>query len=291
MKRVRKAVIPAAGMGIRFLPATKAIPKEMLPIVDKPTIQYVVEEAVESGIKDVTFVTSSSKNAIEDHFDYDYRLEHKLQEQGKHELLKVVQEITRMITVSSIRQKEPLGLGHAILITKILIGDKPFAVFLGDDIIVGEVPCMKQLLGDNESHQASVLAVQEVPQEAISRYGVVAVEPVEAGDERLFTIKDIVEKPSPEKAPSNLAVIGRYVLTPTVFQFLEKTKPGVGGVIQLSYGLRSFIEKDPVYAYRFLGTRYDAGNKLEYLMATVEFALQHKDLGEEFRAYLKDLKL
>ena len=229
MKRVRKAVIPAAGMGMRFLPATKAIPKEMLPIVDKPTIQYVVEEAVESGLKDVTFVTTTSKNAIEDHFDYDYRLEHKLQEQGKHELLKVVQEITRMITVSSIRQKEPLGLGHAILITKTLIGDEPFAVFLGDDIIVGEVPCMKQLLGVYETHQASVLAVQEIPQEAISRYGVVAVEPVEPGDDRLFTVKDVVEKPTPEKAPSNLAVIGRYVLTSTVFEFLEKTKPGVGG--------------------------------------------------------------
>ena len=291
MKRVRKAVIPAAGMGMRFLPATKAIPKEMLPIVDKPTIQYVVEEAVESGLKDVTFVTTTSKNAIEDHFDYDYRLEHKLQEQGKHELLKVVQEITRMITVSSIRQREPLGLGHAILITKTLIGDEPFAVFLGDDIIVGEVPCMKQLLGVYETHQASVLAVQEIPQEAISRYGVVAVEPVEPGDDRLFTVKDVVEKPTPEKAPSNLAVIGRYVLTSTVFEFLEKTKPGVGGEIQLTDGLRSLIEKEPVYAYRFQGSRYDAGNKLDYLMATVDFALQRKDLGEQFRAYLKDLKL
>jgi UTP--glucose-1-phosphate uridylyltransferase len=278
-------------MGMRFLPATKAIPKEMLPIVDKPTIQYVVEEAVQSGLREVTFVTSSSKTEIEDHFDYDYRLEHRLREQGKQDLLKVVQEITRMITVSSVRQKEPLGLGHAILITKTLIGNEPFAVFLGDDIMVDKVPCMKQLLSVYETHQATVLAVQEVAQETLSLYGVVAVEPVDPGEDRVFTVKDVVEKPPPEKAPSNLAVIGRYVLTPTIFSCLEKTKPGAGGEIQLTDGLRSLIEKEPVYAYRFQGTRYDAGNKLEYLMATVEFALQREDLGEQFRAYLKDLKL
>jgi UTP--glucose-1-phosphate uridylyltransferase len=256
-------------MGMRFLPATKAIPKEMLPIVDKPTIQYVVEEAVQSGLREVTFVTSSSKTEIENHFDYDYKLEHRLREQGKQDLLDVVQEISRMITVSSVRQKEPLGLGHAILITRALIGEEPFAVFLGDD---------------------SVLAVQEVPQETISRYGVVAVEPV-PGEDQVFAVKDMVEKPPPEKAPSNLAVIGRYVLTPTIFPFLEKTEPGAGGEIQLTDALRSLIEKEPVYAYRFRGDRYDAGNKLEYLMATVEFALKREDLGEPFRAYLKDLKL
>ncbi len=276
---------------MRFLPATKAIPKEMLPIVDKPTIQYVVEEAVQSGLTEVTFVTSSRKTEIENHFDYDDRLEHRLREQGKLDLLNVVQEISRMITVSSVRQKEPLGLGHAILITRALIGEEPFAVLLGDDIMVDRVPCMKQLLKVYETRQASVLAVQEVPQETISRYGVVAVEPVEPGDDRVFSVKDMVEKPPPEKAPSNLAVIGRYVLTPTIFPFLEKTKPGAGGEIQLTDGLRSLIEKEPVYAYRFQGTRYDAGNKLEYLMATVEFALQREDLGEQFRAYLKDLKL
>jgi len=290
VKRVRKAVIPAAGMGMRFLPATKAIPKEMLPIVDKPTIQYVVEEAVQSGLKEVTFVTSSSKTEIEDHFDYDYRLEHRLKEQGKQDLLKVVQEISRMITVSSVRQKEPLGLGHAVLLTRTLIGEEPFAVLLGDDIMVHEIPCIRQLLDVYETRQASVLAVQEVSRETISRYGVATVEPV-PGEDRLFAVKDVVEKPPPEKAPSNLAVIGRYVLTPTLFPLLEKTKPGVGGEIQLTDGLRSLIEKEPVYAYRFQGSRYDAGNKLEYLMATVDFALQRKDLGEQFRAYLKGLKL
>ena len=195
-----------------------------------------------------------------------------------------------MITVSSVRQKEPLGLGHAILITRALIGEEPFAVFLGDDLMVDEVPCMKQLLNVYETRQASVLAVQEVPQETISRYGVVAVEPV-PGEDQVFAVKDMVEKPPPEKAPSNLAVIGRYVLTPAVFPFLEKTKPGAGGEIQLTDALRSLIEKEPVYAYRFQGARYDAGNKLEYLMATVEFALQREDLGEPFRAYLKNLKL
>jgi UTP--glucose-1-phosphate uridylyltransferase len=205
--------------------------------------------------------------------------------------LKVVQEITRMITLSSVRQKESLGLGHAILITKALIGEEPFAVFLGDDIMVDRIPCMKQLLNVYETRQASVLAVQEVPQETLSRYGVVAVEPLEPADDRVFTVKDMVEKPPPEKAPSNLAVIGRYVLTPTIFPFLEKTKPGAGGEIQLTDALRSLIEEEPVYAYRFQGARYDAGNKLEYLMATVEFALQREDLGEQFRAYLKGLKL
>jgi UTP--glucose-1-phosphate uridylyltransferase len=201
-----------------------------------------------------------------------------------------VQEISRMITVSSVRQKEPLGLGHAILITRALIGEEPFAVFLGDDLMVDKVPCMKQLLDVYETRQASVLAVQEVPQETISRYGVVAVEPV-PGEDQVFAVKDMVEKPPPEKAPSNLAVIGRYVLTPTIFPFLEKTEPGAGGEIQLTDALRSLIEKEPVYAYRFRGDRYDAGNKLEYLMATVEFALKREDLGEPFRAYLKDLKL
>ncbi len=291
MRRVRKAVIPAAGMGLRFLPATKAIPKEMLPIVDKPTIQYVVEEAVQSGFEEIIFVTSRSKNEIEDHFDYDYRLEHTLREQGKHDLLKVVQDITQMITISSIRQKKPLGLGHAILITQSSIGEEPFGVFLGDEITADEIPCMKQLIGVYENHRSSVVAVQEVPQEAISRYGMVAVEPVEGEDDRVLLIKNVVEKPPPEKAPSNLAVIGRYILTPTIFQCLKRTKLGAGGEIQLTDGLRSLIEEEPVYAYRYKGSRYDAGNKLEYLIATVEFALQREDLGEDFRTYLKNLTL
>ncbi|MCZ6484202.1 MAG: UTP--glucose-1-phosphate uridylyltransferase GalU [Acidobacteria bacterium] len=291
MKRVRKAVIPAAGMGLRFLPATKAIPKEMLPIVDKPAIQYVVEEAVQSGFEDIIFVTSRGKSEIEDHFDYDYRLEHTLREQGKHDLLKVVQDISQMITISSIRQKQPLGLGHAILITRSSIGEEPFGVFNADEITADEIPCMKQLIGVYEKHRSSVVAVQEVPQKAISRYGVVAVEPVEGEDDRVLLVKDVVEKPSPQKAPSNLAVIGRYILTPTIFQCLKRTKLGAGGEIQLTDALRSLIEEEPVYAYRYEGPRYDAGNKLEYLIATVEFALQREDLGEEFRRYLKNLKL
>jgi len=278
-------------MGLRFLPATKAIPKEMLPIVDKPTIQYVVEEAVQSGFEDIIFVTSRNKNEIEDHFDYDYRLEHTLREQGKHDLLKVVQDITQMITISSIRQKQPLGLGHAILITQSFIGEEPFGVFLGDEITADEIPCMKQLIGVYENHRSSVVAVQEVPQEAISRYGMVAVEPVEGEDEDVLLIKNVVEKPRPEKAPSNLAVIGRYILTPTIFQCLKRTKLGAGGEIQLTDSLRSLIEEEPVYAYRYKGSRYDAGNKLEYLIATVEFALQREDLGEDFRTYLKNLTL
>jgi UTP--glucose-1-phosphate uridylyltransferase len=278
-------------MGLRFLPATKAIPKEMLPIIDKPTIQYVVEEAVQSGLKDIVFVTSRSKSEIEDHFDYDSRLEHTLREQGKHDLLKVVQDISQMITISSIRQKQPLGLGHAILITQPSIGEEPFGVFVGDEITADEVPCMKQLIDVYEKHGASVVAVQEVPQEAISRYGIVAVEPAEGEDDRVLLMKDVVEKPLPEKAPSNLAVIGRYLLTPTIFQCLEKTKPAAGGEIQLTDALRSLIEEEPVYAYRYKGPRYDAGNKLAYLIATVELALRREDLGEEFRTYLKNLKL
>jgi len=291
VRSVRKAVIPVAGMGLRFLPATKAIPKAMLPIIDKPTIQYVVEEAVQSGLKDIVFVTSRSKSEIEDHFDYDYRLEHTLKEQGKHDLLKVVQDISQMITISSIRQKQPLGLGHAILITQSSIGEEPFGVFVGDEITADEVPCMKQLIDVYEKHGASVVAVQEVPQEAISRYGIVAVRPIEGEDDRVLLMKDVVEKPPPEKAPSNLAVIGRYLLTPTIFQCLEKTKPAAGGEIQLTDALRSLIEEEPVYAYCYKGPRYDAGNKLAYLIATVEFALRREDLGEEFRTYLRNLKL
>ncbi|MDA2927589.1 UTP--glucose-1-phosphate uridylyltransferase GalU [Acidobacteria bacterium AH-259-O06] len=291
MERVRKAVIPAAGMGTRFLPATKAIPKEMLPIVDKPTIQYVVEEAVQSGFEDIIFVTGQGKNEIEDHFDYDYRLEHRLKEQGKEDLLRIVRNISEMIAVSSIRQKKPLGLGHAVQITEAFTGDEPFGVFLGDDIVVHKVPCMKQLLTVYDRYQASVVAVEEVPWESVSRFGLVAVEPVESKDPRLLRIRDMVEKPPREEAPSNLAIIGRYILMPGVFQALKKTTPGAGGEIQLTDGLRGLMELEPVYAYRFEGTRYDVGNKLEYLIATVEFALRREDLQEEFRDYLRSLKL
>ncbi len=291
MKRVRKAVIPAAGLGTRFLPATKAIPKEMLPIVDKPIIQYVVEEAVQSGLEDVCFVTSQGKSAIEDHFDYDYQFATVLAEQGKTELLQIVREISQMIVISSMRQKKPMGLGHAVLVTEPFVGDEPFGVFLGDDIIASKKPVMRQLLEIFLERQASVLAVLEVPGEAVSRYGVVSVEPTGDSQGRLFRITDLVEKPSPDQAPSNLAIIGRYLLTPRVFPALQNTPPGKGGEIQLTDGLRRLLTKEPVYAYRFEGTRYDAGNKLEYLKATVEFALQRDDVADAFRSYLQQLEL
>ena len=291
MKKIRKAVIPAAGLGTRFLPATKAIPKEMLPIVDKPIIQYVVEEAVQSGLEDVCFVTSQGKSAIEDHFDYDYQFATVLAEQGKDELLQIVQEISQMIHISSMRQKKPLGLGHAVLVTEPFVGDEPFGVFLGDDIIASEKPVMLQLLEIFLKLQASVLAVLEVPPQAVSRYGIVSVNAAEDSQGRLFRITDLVEKPSPEQAPSNLAIIGRYLLTPRIFPALRKTPPGKGGEIQLTDGLRRLLAEEPIYAYRFEGTRYDVGNKLEYLKATVEFALQRDDVADAFRSYLKQLEL
>ena len=291
MNRVRKAVIPAAGMGTRFLPATKAIPKEMLPIVDKPTIQYVVEEAVESGFEDVIFVTSRGKGAIEDHFDYNHQLEESLRRQSKPELAELVNEMSRRISIGSVRQERPLGLGHAVLVAQPLVGDEAFGVLLGDDIIVSKLPCMRQLLGIHENYRASVLAVQEVSPENVSRYGVVDVEPTGDPENRVFKVLDAVEKPAPNEAPSNLAIIGRYLLTPGVFPALEETAPGAGGEIQLTDALRRLLLKEPVYACRFDGRRYDAGNKLGYLMATVEFALQREDLKEDFRNYLKHLKL
>jgi UTP--glucose-1-phosphate uridylyltransferase len=292
MVRIRKAVIPAAGMGTRFLPATKAIPKEMLPIVDKPTIQYVVEEAVQSGFEDILFVTSQYKGAIEDHFDYNYELEKTLEQQNEGELLGIVQNVSRMITVSSVRQKRPQGLGHAVLTTEPFVGNEPFGVFLGDDIIDSDIPCMRQLVEIFSKREASVVAVLEVPWECVSLYGVVSVSPVEGDAEgRLFRVDDMVEKPSQALAPSNLAIIGRYVLTPGVFASLKATAPGRGGEIQLTDGLRNLLKHEPVYAYRFKGRRYDAGNKLEYLMATVDFALRREDLGAGFRDYLKSLAL
>lgn len=290
--KVRKAVIPAAGLGTRFLPATKAIPKEMLPIVDKPTIQYVVEEAVQSRFEDIIFVTSQGKNAIEDHFDYDYQLEKQLKDQGREDLCRIVSELSGMIAISSIRQKKPLGLGHAILVTEPFVGSEPFGVFLGDDIISHEIPCMKQLLGVFERYRQSVVAVQEVPRDSVSRYGIVSVQRVEGdGEGRLFRIEDMVEKPSPQQAPSNLAIIGRYILTPAIYEALRKTKPGRAGEIQLTDGIRHLMQEEPVYAYQFKGSRYDAGNKLEYLIATVEFALQRQDVGQQFREYLRNLKV
>jgi UTP--glucose-1-phosphate uridylyltransferase len=288
--RVRKAVFPAAGLGTRFLPATKAQPKEMLPLVDKPIIQYVIEEAVAAGLTNIIIVTGRGKNAIEDHFDVSYELERLLQERGKTDLLEQVRAISSMISVSYVRQGEALGLGHAVLVARDLVGDEPFAVMLGDDIIDSRVPCMKQMVDVFERHGGPVIAVHQVPPEEISAYGVIDGSPA-PGEDRVYRIRDLVEKPAREEAPSDLAIIGRYILTPDVFDALEKTPRDAGGEIQLTNGLRDLRKKRDMFGYRFEGTRHDAGNKLGFLKATVEFALKRDDLGGAFRAYLKSLKL
>jgi len=289
-QRIRKAVFPAAGLGTRFLPATKAQPKEMLPLVDKPIIQYVIEEAVAAGLANIIIVTGRGKNAIEDHFDVSYELEKLLEERGKTDLLEQVRAISSMINVSYVRQGESLGLGHAVLMAKDLIGDEPFAVMLGDDIIDSAVPCMRQMVDVFERHQGPVVAVQQVPREDISAYGVIAGAP-EGDSGRLYRVRDMVEKPSAQDAPSDLAIIGRYILTPDIFEALEKTPRDKGGEIQLTNGIRALIEARPVFGYRFEGVRHDAGNKLGFLKATVEFALKREDLGGPFREYLKSLNL
>jgi UTP--glucose-1-phosphate uridylyltransferase len=292
-KKVRKAVFPAAGLGTRFLPATKAQPKEMLPLVDKPIIQYAVEEALASGIENIVIVTGRGKTAIEDHFDVSYELEKILEERGRHDLLAIVRKVSDMIRVSYVRQKEALGLGHAILMARELVGDEPFAVLLGDDIIDAPVPCLRQMLDVYESSPGSVIAIQEVPREAISSYGVISGKPVEynGNNDRLFQVNDLVEKPPAEKAPSNLAIIGRYILEPEIFKALESTTPGAGGEIQLTDGLRALLRERPIKGWRFEGKRYDAGDKLGFLTATVEFALRSAELGEPFKEYLKRLQL
>ena len=285
---IRKAVFPAAGLGTRFLPATKAQPKEMLPLVDKPLIQYVVEEAVASGIESVIIVTGRGKASIEDHFDVSFELEKLLQERGKQEELKAMRAISEMARVSYVRQREALGLGHAVLQARDLVGDEPFAVMLSDDIIDSETPALRQLLDVYEKYDSPVVAVFEVEGEAISRFGVIAGEEVEEG---VYKIKDMVEKPAQSEAPSNLAIIGRYILTPDIFDEIEKTTPGAIGEIQITDAMRSLLKKRPFYAVRFKGTRYDAGDKLGFLIATVEFALKHEDLAPEFREYLQSLKV
>jgi len=291
--KVRKAVFPAAGLGTRFLPATKAQPKEMLPLVDKPLIQYGVEEAIHSGVQNIIIVTGRGKTAIEDHFDVSFELEHLLETRGKKDLLATVRAVSDMINVSYVRQKEALGLGHAVLRARELVGDEPFAVILSDDVIAAEVPALRQLLDVYEFYGAPVLALMEVPKDSISAYGVVDAEPVShaGGGDRLYRIRNLVEKPKPQDAPSNLAIIGRYVLTPEVFHSLETIEPGSGGELQLTDGLKHALRSRPIYGYRFEGTRYDAGDKLGFLKATVEFALKRHDLGESFRAYLKSLQL
>jgi UTP--glucose-1-phosphate uridylyltransferase len=291
--KVRKAVFPAAGLGTRFLPATKAQPKEMLPLVDKPLIQYGVEEAIHSGISNIIIVTGRGKSSIEDHFDKSFELEHLLESRNKKELLADVRAISDMMDDSYVRQQEALGLGHAVLRAKELVGPEPFAVVLSDDVIDSATPCIRQLLDIYEYFGASVVALMEVPNEALSAYGVVDAEPVEhnGSRNRLFRIRSMVEKPSPSEAPSNLAIIGRYVLTPEIFNSIEAVQPGSGGEIQLTDGLRHLLRNRPVYGVLFEGTRYDAGDKLGFLKATVEFALKRHDLGEPFREYLKTLVL
>ncbi len=289
-RRVRKAVFPAAGLGTRFLPATKAQPKEMLPLVDKPIIQYVIEEAVAAGLTNIIIVTGRGKNAIEDHFDVSYELEKLLQERGKTDLLEQVRAVSNMINVSYVRQGEALGLGHAVLVARDLVGDEPFAVMLGDDIIDSQVPCMKQMVEVFDRHQGPVIAVHRVPKDEISNYGVIDGSP-EPGEDRVYRIRDLVEKPKAEDAPSDLAIIGRYILTPEIFEALDRTPRDAGGEIQLTNGLRALKERQPMFGYRFEGVRHDAGNKLGFLKATVEFALKREDLGGPFRAYLKSLDL
>lgn len=297
MAKVKKAVFPAAGLGTRFLPATKAQPKEMLPLVDKPIIQYVVEEAVASGIESIIFVTGRGKNAIEDHFDVSYELERILEERKKYDLLNLVTKISDMIPISYVRQKEALGLGHAVLMARDLVNDQPFAVLLGDDIIDSDVPCLKQMMDVFDICGASVIGIQEVSRDEISSYGVVAAEPADilelgpAYKGRLYRVTKLVEKPRPEEAPSNLAIIGRYVLTPEIFKALAATEPDAGGEIQLTNALARLLGEQPIYAYRFRGKRHDAGNKLGFIKATIEFALKREDLGKPLREYLKSLDL
>ena len=290
--KVRKAVFPAAGLGTRFLPATKAQPKEMLPLVDKPIIQYGVEEALAAGCDQIIIITGRGKTAIEDHFDHSYELEKLLEEKKKTDLLQIVREISAMIHVAYVRQKEALGLGHAVLMARELVGNEPFAVLLADDVVDGQVPCLKQMIDVFDETQCSVIATQMVKGKAISAYGVLDVKPADGRfGGRLFEIVNMVEKPKPEEAPSNLAIIGRYVLTPAIFNILAETQTGTGGELQLTDGMRQLLRKERMFAYVFEGRRHDTGDKLGFLKATVEFALQRPDLGEEFREYLKGLKL
>jgi UTP--glucose-1-phosphate uridylyltransferase len=290
--RVRKAVFPAAGLGTRFLPATKAQPKEMLPLVDKPIIQYGVEEALAAGCDQIVIITGRGKSAIEDHFDVSYELEKMLEERGKTELLAVVRQISDMIHVAYVRQKEAMGLGHAVLMARELVGDEPFAVLLADDVIDAPVPCLKQMIEVFDETHSSVIATQIVEGPAISDYGVVDGRRVDGRfQDRLYEITNLVEKPRFQDAPSKLAVIGRYVLTPTIFETLERTPLGAGGELQLTDGLRLLLQREKLYGYVFQGKRHDTGNKLGFLKATVEFAIKRPDLGGDLREWLKELKL
>lgn len=284
--KVRKAVIPAAGLGTRFLPATKAQPKEMLPIVDKPTIQYIVEEAIASGIEEILIITGRNKRAIEDHFDKSIELELELKQKHKDELLNEVIDISNLVDIHYVRQKEPRGLGHAIYCARAFVGNEPFAVLLGDDVVDSQVPCLKQLIDTYSLYKTTILGVQEVQWQDVNKYGIVAHKQIE---DRVYKVQDLVEKPKKEAAPSNLAILGRYIITPHIFDILKNTKPGAGGEIQLTDALKELSKEEVMYAYNFEGKRYDVGSKLGFLQATVEFALKRDDLKDEFGNYLMGL--
>ena len=283
-KSVKKAIIPAAGLGTRFLPATKAQAKEMLPIVDKPTLQYIIEEAIESGIEEILIVTGRNKKSIEDHFDRSVELELELEQKGKTAMLEMVQDISNMVNIHYIRQKEPKGLGHAIHCAKSFIGDEPFAVLLGDDIVDASTPCLKQMINCYDEYKTTVLGVQEVARENVDKYGILDVKHIE---DRVYKVKDMVEKPSIEEAPSNIAILGRYIITPEIFNILENQAPGKGGEIQLTDALQTLATKEAIYAYNFEGRRYDVGDKLGFLEATVDFALKRPELRDDFIEFLK----
>ena len=287
--KVRKAIIPAAGLGTRFLPATKAQPKEMLPIVDKPTIQYIIEEAVASGIEEILIITGRNKKSIEDHFDKSVELELELEKNGKIKMLEMVREISDMVDIHFIRQKEPRGLGHAISCAKTFVGNEPFAVLLGDDIVYNEGrPCLKQLIDCYNEYKTSILGVQTVNPQDVNKYGIVDGLHIE---DRVYKVKGLVEKPSIEEAPTNVAILGRYIITPQIFKILEETKPGKGGEIQLTDALLKLMEEEAMYAYDFEGTRYDVGDKLGFLKATVEYALRREKLRDGFIEYLNSLSM
>ena len=282
--KVKKAIIPAAGLGTRFLPATKAQPKEMLPIVDKPTIKYIIEEAIASGIEEILIITGRNKKCIEDHFDKSVELEMELEKAGKSELLELVRDISDMVDIHYIRQKEPRGLGHAIHCAKTFVGNEPFAVLLGDDVVDSEVPCLKQLIDCYSEYKTTILGVQTVPESETNKYGIVDGIHIE---DRVYKVKDLVEKPAVDEAPSNVAILGRYIITPQIFEILENTEPGKGGEIQLTDALKTLISQEAMYAYNFEGRRYDVGDKLGFLQATIEFALKKEELRDRFLDYLK----
>lgn len=285
-KTVKKAIIPAAGLGTRFLPATKSQPKEMLPIVDKPTLQYIIEEAINSGIEEILIITGRNKKSIEDHFDKSVELELELQEKGKTEMLEMVQEISNMVNIHYIRQKEPKGLGHAIHCAKSFIGDEPFAVLLGDDIVDSYTPCLKQLIDTYDEYKTSILGVQEVAKEDTNKYGILDCKYIE---DRVYKVKDMIEKPNVEEAPSNIAILGRYIITPAIFEILENQAPGKGGEIQLTDALKTLASHEAIYAYNFEGRRYDVGDKLGFLEATIDFALKKENLKDGLMNYMKNI--